>query len=84
MGKALSARQIKMVCDSEPDALSGEEGCGVELWTGADYAVAKSLEMRGLGYVVGPTEPCGLYFNTSDGLVERRELLGITDDEGED
>lgn len=83
MGK-LTARQIKMICDSEPSERDPTDGCGAELWTGADYAVARSLEKRGLGEVHGPTEPCGLYFNNADGLAERRNLLGISDEDDDE
>jgi hypothetical protein len=74
---ALTAPQRAMLIASEPDDLTGDEGCGVELRTGADYAVAKALVRRELGYVEGPGGPlCGLYFNNERGLLWRREELG--------
>lgn len=76
----LTEPQRKMLLGSEPSDRDPDEGAGVELWTGADYATAKALERRGLGDVEGPGQPKGmpgLYFNNSDGLALRRELLGL-------
>lgn len=71
-----TARQRQMIVDSEPDDITGEEGCGVELRSGADYAVAKALERRGLGFVEGPGGPLpGQYWNNAEGLLERQDLL---------
>lgn len=74
--------QREMICASDPDDLTGEEGCGVELRTGADYAVAKSLEARGYGHRTGPEGPlAGLYWNNSTGLLARQEILGECDND---
>lgn len=72
---ALTPRQRLMIADSDPDDITGKEGVGVELRTGADYAVARSLERRGLGCVAGPGALRGLYFNNADGLLVRDALL---------
>lgn len=81
MGRiTLTARQQAMVLGSEPSDLDPDTGAGVELTTGADYAVARSLERKGLGDVEGPGGPLsGLYFNNEDGLALRRELRGEPD-----
>lgn len=77
----LTPRQRDMLIGSEPSDLDPDAGAGVELRTGADYAVARSLERRGLGDVEGPGGPLsGLYFNSAEGLALRRELLGLSDD----
>lgn len=76
-GEKLSEGQQRLLLGSEPDDITGEEGAGFELWTGADYAIAKSLERRGLGSVIGPGQPKGmpgLYFNNADGLWLRAAL----------
>ena len=77
MSGKLTKAQATMICGSDPDDITGEEGVGVELWTGADYAVARSLERRGFGTVTGPGQPKGmpgLYFNNADGLYARALL----------
>lgn len=67
--------QRRMLLDSEPDDITGEEGCGVELQSGADYAVARSLERRGLGHVQGPGGSyTGMYWSNEDGLFWRSAL----------
>jgi len=79
-GRTLTDAQRKMLLASDPSDRDPDDGAGVPLWTGADYAVAKSLARRGLGDVEGPGQPKGmpgLYFNNSDGLALRRELLGL-------
>lgn len=77
----LTDPQRAMLIASEPSDRDRDEGAGVELRTGADYAVAKALERRQLGDVEGPGGPLpGLYFNNVDGLALRRELLGLPDD----
>lgn len=73
----LTPAQRAMLIASEPDDLTGEEGCGVELRTGADYAVAKALTRRELGVIEGPGGSyCGLYFNNAEGLFRREVELG--------
>lgn len=67
-----------MLIESRPDDITGRSGKGVELWTGADYAVAHALQRRELGHVEGPGQakgPPGIYWNNGDGLAERAELL---------
>jgi len=70
----LTAPQLAMLLASDPDDITGEEGVGVELRTGADYAIAKALERRGLGHVEGPGGSLpGMYWNNAAGLLSRRE-----------
>lgn len=67
--------QRVMICASDPDDRSGDEGCGVELRTGAQYATAKALERRGYGHVEGPGGPLpGMYWNNSTGLIAREDI----------
>lgn len=74
-GPKLTRAQRQMLIDSEPDDITGAEGAGVELATGAAFAVAKSLARRGLGYVEGPGGPLpGMYFNSAEGLKARATL----------
>lgn len=75
-GDRLTAAQHRMLMASEPDDRTGEEGCGVELRTGADYATAKALKRRGLGDVTGPGGPLpGMYWSNAAGLALRNELI---------
>lgn len=70
--------QRKFLVESEPDDIDGTEGCGVELWTSAHYAIARSLAKQGFGRVFGPGQPKGmpgLYFNNTEGLQLRQTLL---------
>ena len=77
----LSVAQMQVLAASGPDDITGKEGVGVELRTGAMYAVAKSLERLGLGHVTGPGgSRRGMYWNNAAGLAacpisspERRE-----------
>lgn len=80
----LTPRMRAMILASEPSDRDDTEGCGVEISTPADYAVAKALERRELGsYSHG--DSCGdLYFNNSDGLAARRELRGEPDPDDSD
>lgn len=72
----LTEKQRAMICESDPDDVTGEEGCGVELKNGADYAIARSLERRGYGHVQGPGGPLyGMYWNNSTGLIARQDIL---------
>lgn len=69
-------KQREMLCASAPDDVTGEEGCGVELTSGANYAVAKSLERRGYGNLQGPGGPLpGMYWNNATGLIARQDIL---------
>ena len=68
--------QHRMLMASEPDDRTGDEGCGVELNTGADYATARALKRRGLGEVTGPGGSLpGMYWNNADGLYLRNEII---------
>jgi hypothetical protein len=71
----LTPRQQAMLIDSAPDDVTGTEGVGVELRTGADYAVAKALERRKLGHRQGPGGFLpGMYWNNAMGLAVRAAL----------
>ncbi len=74
----LTTAQRRMLIDSEPDDRTGTEGLGVELRTGADYAIAKALERRGLGCREGPGGLAlpGMYWNNATGLAVRAALIG--------
>jgi hypothetical protein len=64
-----------MLLESRPDDIDGVEGIGVELRTGADYAVAKSLQRLGLGSVTGPGGFLpGMYWNRKPGVSLRAAL----------
>lgn len=72
----LTPRQRQMLLDSGPDDITGEEGCGVELLTGADYAVAKALRRQGFGHLTGPGgELPGMYWSGAEGLRIRAVIL---------
>ena len=77
-------KQREMLCESGPDDVTGEEGYGVELTSGAAYAVAKSLERRGYGHVQGPGGALpGMYWNNSTGLIARQDVLDAAQPEAE-
>ena len=72
----LTDAQRKMLIASEPDDRTGDEGCGVELNTGAEYAIANALKRRGFGEVTGPGGSLsGMYWSNAEGLAERISLL---------
>lgn len=72
----LPEAQRRMLIASAPDDVTGEEGLGVELRTGADYAVAKALERRGLGHREGPGGSLpGMYWSNAEGLALRQILM---------
>lgn len=72
---SLTDAQLRMVLESGPDDRSGTSGIGVELRTGADYAVAKALERRQLGHREGPGGSLpGMYWNNAMGLAVRVAL----------
>lgn len=76
MAGALTAAQRAMLIASEPDDRTGEEGCGVELRTGAEYATANALKRRGLGDVTGPGGSLpGMYWSNAAGLEQREALI---------
>jgi hypothetical protein len=70
----LTPAQQRMVIASEPDDITGEEGCGVEL-KGSDYRVARALWSLGLGDYSYGSPISDLYFNNAEGLAVRSELL---------
>lgn len=80
IARSLSPSQKKMVIASGPDDITGEEGCGVDLCTGADYAIAKALERKGIGHREGPGgfRYAGMYWNNETGLAVR----AIIEEEG--
>jgi hypothetical protein len=78
----LTKPQLRMLIDSEPDDISGCEGVGIELRTGADYSTAKALERRSLGRRTGPGGPLpGMYWNTAMGPSVRTALIGGNEDD---
>lgn len=74
----LTPQQRKMLIESEPDELTGDEGCGVPLGSVGELSVARALARKDLGYVDGD-----LYFNNANGLYWRREELGLEDEDGD-
>lgn len=78
MTKAVTPRMRDMLIESRPDDITGRSGTGVDLWTGADYAVAQALQRRELGHVEGPGQAKGMpgmYWSNGDGLAARADLL---------
>lgn len=73
----LTPRQRAMLHDSGPDDVTGREGAGVELFTGADWAVAKALERKGYGYCGGTMIGRGMYWNRAKGLEMRALLIAL-------
>lgn len=71
---ALTPAQKRLVLESEPDDITGEEGCGVEI-SGAAYRTAKALESYGLGTYSHGSPYGDLYFNNAEGLTVRDELI---------
>ncbi|WDS38365.1 hypothetical protein W2_gp055 [Caulobacter phage W2] len=74
----------RMLLASSPDDVTGSEGIGVELRSPGDYAVAKALERRGFGRYTHGVSTGDLYWNTREGLDERRYQLGLPDPDEED
>lgn len=75
MARTLTAAMQAMVIASEPDDLTGEEGCGVPL-RGSAYRTAKALEAMGVGhYQEAGSLYAGMYWSNSKGLSLRTELL---------
>ena len=72
----LTEAQRRMIIDSEPDDISGLEGVGIELRTGALYSTAKALERRKLGRLTGPGGSLpGMYWNNAMGLSVRTAVM---------
>lgn len=84
--RTLTPRMKAMVLESERGGFGrADTATGVELRTGADYAVARALEKRDLGTVEeGYDGLPGLYFNNDEGLSLRDELAGLPPDEDDD
>lgn len=76
LARGLTEAQKSMLRKSEPDDLTGREGVGVDLFTGAHYATAKALERKGLGHREGPGgfRYAGMYWSTPLGLTLRAYL----------
>lgn len=79
IAKGLSATQRRLVLDSDPDDITGRQGCGIPI-RGPQYRSAKSLMAMGCGdYSHG--SPFGdLYFNSRFGLAVRDHLKGMGDE----
>jgi hypothetical protein len=76
MSDTVTDAQLTMLNASVPDDITGKEGVGVELRTGADYAIAKALKRRGWGEVTGPGGALpGMYWSNADGLRARLDLM---------
>ncbi|WP_026009108.1 hypothetical protein ACNFJ7_02040 [Sphingomonas sp. HT-1] len=72
----LPGSQKRMLFASAPDDVTGTEGLGVELRTGADYAVARALTRRRLGQYDGPGGSLpGMYWSNGEGLALRKILM---------
>jgi hypothetical protein len=72
---ALTPAQKRLVLASEPDDITGEEGCGVEI-KGSDYRVARAISGYGLGTYTQGSPYGDLYFNNAEGLAVRDVLRG--------
>lgn len=81
IARGLTKAQRALLAASGPDDISGREGAGVDLFTGADYAVAKALERKGLGKREGPGgfRYAGMYWNNWLGLAVRQHLKEADD-----
>jgi hypothetical protein len=73
----LSPAQRRMVLDSEPDDITGEEGCGVEL-RGPLYKTAKRLNELKLGTYTHGSPYGDLYCNNTAGLAVRDAIAAGT------
>lgn len=76
----LPGSQRRMLLASGPDESNATGAQGVELRTGADYAVARALMRRRLGHYDGPGGSLhGMFWPNSEGLA-LREILMKRDD----
>ena len=71
----LSEAQKRLVLESGPDDLTGEEGCGVEI-RGTQYRVARKLQALGLGSYSHGSPFYDMYYNFDRGLAVRAHLQG--------
>lgn len=75
IAEGMSEAQKRMLVMSEPDDITGREGCGVELCSGAAYSIAKALTRKGLGDHDGPGGFLpGMYWSNGFGLAVRKIL----------
>lgn len=70
IARSLTEAQRKLVLASEPDDITGNEGCGVDI-RGAQYRVAGSLCDKGLGGYTHGHSIADMYWNYSTGLAVR-------------
>lgn len=81
--RPLTPRMTAMLLESAPDRC-GSEGLGVELRTGADFAVARALGRRELGHHTHGVSYGDMYWNNAEGLAVRRDLIGDADEDESD
>ena len=70
---SLTEAQRRLLIESGPDEITGEEGHGVGI-RGAQYRVARSLEALGLGSYSHGSPYGDLYFNNRAGLALQHHL----------
>jgi hypothetical protein len=70
----LTVAQKRLVLESGPDDITGEEGTGVPI-SGSAYRVARALERMGLGTYSHGSPYGDLYFNNADGLALREDIM---------
>jgi hypothetical protein len=73
IAERLSKAQRRMVLESRPDDITGEEGTGVEI-RGAEYRTARSLRELGLGRYTHGSSISDMYWNDGFGLQVRVAL----------
>jgi hypothetical protein len=73
VAKRLTAAQRLLVMASDPDDISGQDGCGVQIRK-AEYKTARSLSAMGLGSHTHGSPFGDMYWNHSFGL-EVRAIL---------
>lgn len=70
MKDRLTPPQLRLLMESGPDDITGEEGFGIPI-RGSDYRVARGLEALGLGSYSHGSPYGDLYFNNARGLALR-------------
>lgn len=73
--RGLTKAMGAMLIESGPDDITGEEGLGVELFTAGQWSVARALERRELGHIIGASDLPGMYWSNAAGLNLRARLL---------